>query len=189
MPARSTVQSGRASVAGRVGDGDAGACGAIVERQDFQSLASRADFAVSSASPSASGFLPAGLGQRRPAAAPAADVFRRVADERDRVHPLVGERLVEIEDEKGSAVVCRPEQHGCGAFLLPDPVCEVAQVAARHAPRLDDDDVAVARADLEVGLGLLRRLIRLLARALELDAELFRLVRTCAQAARRPHPP
>src|SRR4051794_11516384 len=91
--------------------------------------------------------LAARLRERGAAASAALDVLCRVADELHGVDALVGERLVEVEDEEGTTVVGRPEEHRGGVLLLPEPIGEVAEVAPGHAGGLDDEDVPLTRAD------------------------------------------
>src|SRR5437868_14460949 len=75
--------------------------------------------------------LAAGLGERRLAAASAADVLAELAHDPHRVEPARDERLVEVDDEKRTPVVARRDDRALRLLLLADPVGEVAQ---RPAP-------------------------------------------------------
>ena len=87
--------------AGRVGDGDAGARGAVVERHHLHAAyGATSSFAAASASAMPSGFLPPASRQRRLAAAAAADVLAELAHDLHGVEPARDERLVEVDDEE-----------------------------------------------------------------------------------------
>ena len=170
--------------AGRVGDGDAGAGRAVVEREDFHKLGAsdgrlRRLRAPRRAPPASCRPPRASVGRPPP---PPSMCFAASRTSATASTPLSASAWSRLKTRKARPSSVEPSSDRRG-FSCCGPVGEVAQVAARHAARLHDDDVALARADLEVGLGLLRRLLRLLARALELGPELFRLVGASAQSA------
>src|SRR5207247_2919243 len=114
------------------------------------------------------GVLAAGFRQRGPPAAAAADVAAELADELHRVEPLADERVVEVDDEVGAAVVDGADDHAGRPLLLPNTVGQVAQLPALRPLRLDEDDVALALDDRVVRGRFRLRLAGLLAHRLEL---------------------
>ena len=112
-------------------------------------------------------------------------MLRRVADERDRIDAPVRERLVEVEDEECAAVVGRAGQDRRGSSC-----CLTRSVRSRRSPpvtpRASTTTTSPSREVISnVGLGLLRRLPRLLAHALELASELLRLIGAGAEQRER----
>src|SRR6185437_9508567 len=105
--------------------------------------------------------LTARLGHRRLAAAAAADVRTELLDEARGVEPALDERLVEVDDEERAPVVDRRDDRSCGLLLLAQHVREVAERAAFHALRLDEEHIAFLRHrnDVDRRVRLLRSLL------------------------------
>ena len=125
--------------AGRVGDGDAGARRAVVERHHLHAhLGATSSFAAASASAMPSGFLPpasASVGLPPP---PPPMCLPQLAHDLHGVEPARDERLVEVDDEEDAPVVARGDDRAVGLLLLADPVGEVAQRPALEALDLDE---------------------------------------------------
>ena len=148
----------------RVRHGDAGARPAVVQREHLHfSAAAIACLPASSASRNPAGFLPpASASVGRPPPPP--PMWRPISRTScDASRPLPDERLVEIDDEIRTTVVDRADDDARGLLLLAQTVGEVAQLTSLGALRLDENDVALALDDREVGRRLGLRLARLLA--------------------------
>ena len=160
----------------RVGDGDAGTGGAVVEREDSH-LRSAARIMRSASAERARGrpigVLAAGASHRAAAAATAADERRCALDDVRRAD-LVGDRVVEVRDQRHLAVVDAAEHDGRRSMALLEAVGEVEQrIAVEALDGLDDQVEAVLgpddRLDLSPASAVRRLALELLARLLELE--------------------
>jgi len=181
VAARSTVVTGRATVP--VGSETATPVRAEpkVEREDFQLMAAVSlSRPACSASRTAPTFFPPASARVGSAAAPATDDRAQLADDRDRVE--VGERLVEVHDERDLTVI-RGREHDCQRILaLAHLVGEVAQRTAARAGHFRNENsvLLVLPQDLHTRLraaGLRLWLLRLTLELLDLGAHGFELLR------------
>ena len=168
--------------AARVGDGDSGAGGAVVERDDAHYVAIEAEdqaLGLGERVGKLRRVLPACPGHRATAAAAAADEQRCALDDIGGTHP-VGDRIVEVGDQGDLAVFDASEHDRGRAVALLEAVGEIEQrVSVEPLDRLDDEVEAVLgshdRLDVASiaasGSGACGRLaLQLLARLLELRA-------------------
>ena len=131
--------------AGRVGDGDAGARGAVVERENLHRAARISRSASASASGSFAASLPPAraIVGRPPPPPPTSGAAPRITSERA---DALGDGLVEVRDERDSALLRGAEHDRRRRVTLLEAVGELEQrVAVEALHELDDEVDAVDR--------------------------------------------